>query len=134
VGAHHNAAVSLGARGAPFTVLGNRVASPEPRASGSTRLPSTRCGSRSMADDTAPAAPIPIELLLDDTLGHCDPVTGVCALPGPRATPQSLSSLHRKPKPAMRRSTGGRTPGSKSGEQPCHPPSDLLPRSRSRHQ
>jgi len=35
-----------------------------------------------MADDTAPAAPTPIELLPDDTLGYCDPVTGVCALPG----------------------------------------------------
>jgi hypothetical protein len=36
-----------------------------------------------MADDTAPAAPTPIELLPDDTLGYCDPVTGVCALPRP---------------------------------------------------
>lgn len=35
-----------------------------------------------MADDSAPAAPTPIELLPDDTLGYCDPVTGVCALAG----------------------------------------------------
>lgn len=35
-----------------------------------------------MADDTAPAASTPIELLPDDTLGYCDQVTGVCALPG----------------------------------------------------
>ena len=34
-----------------------------------------------MADNMPPTAPTPIELLPDDTLGYCDPVTGVCALP-----------------------------------------------------
>ena len=35
-----------------------------------------------MADDTAPGTPAPLELLHDDTAGYCDPVTGICELPG----------------------------------------------------
>ena len=56
-----------------------------------------------MADDTAPAAPTPIELLPDDTLGYCDPVTGVCALPGaasyaaePQQSPPQDQASHAK--------------------------------------
>ena len=35
-----------------------------------------------MADDAAPGAQAPLELLQDDTAGYCDPVTGACELPG----------------------------------------------------
>jgi hypothetical protein len=35
-----------------------------------------------MANDTAPGTAAPLELLQDDTVGYCDPVTGACELPG----------------------------------------------------
>ena len=35
-----------------------------------------------MADDTASETPAPLELLHHDNAGYCDPVTGICELPG----------------------------------------------------
>ena len=35
-----------------------------------------------MADVTASGPPAPLELLQDDAAGYCDPVTGICVLPG----------------------------------------------------
>jgi hypothetical protein len=63
-----------------------------------------------MADDTAPGAPAPLELLQDDTAGHCDPVTGACVLPGAAsntAEPEQ-SQPHDQASPAKAHGRQGR--------------------------
>ena len=49
-----------------------------------------------MADDAAPGAPAPLELLRDDTVGYCDPVTGACELPG--AASNAAEPEHPQPR------------------------------------
>jgi glycosyl transferase family 4 len=81
----HNAGISFGAAGVPFTVVGQRLGI---RGAVNTKdyVAAIRQGWEKVNSKTQLAEPS-LQFVAADSDGYCDPVTGVCMLPGAKTAP-----------------------------------------------